>query len=383
MLLTAVEAITGWIAESLESLGDPGMAPRLLQRLGAQIGSGKIVLFCPRPGLTGPLACHQWGMPPDFLQRYAALIQVQDAWTAALETQHAQALARGGSLSQQLIATSALRRTGFYADYLRPLGIDAMVNGIVEDSAEFGTHVLAMYNELGQDEFTPEQFRWLQTVTPWVRALMRAQRRFEQQQQHARQLAHALDALPLGVLQLTPDGMLRYANDQARRWLSIEDECRVLLRHAQGWQARSALTAGELHPGLPRLLARSLGESTPQSARLSADADRALFAVATPLPISAESGRASGVQMVLVPEVPQSSATTVAICAALYGMTPAEAALLPLLLQGMTPREMADAQGVKLPTVRTQLASLFAKTGTRRQAELAQRVLRVAGLVAA
>ena len=88
-------------------------------------------------------------------------------------------------------------------------------------------------------------------------------------------------------------------------------------------------------------------------------------------------------QLVLVPEIPQYSAATVSICAALYGLTTAEAALLPLLLQGMTPREMADAHGVKLPTVRTQLASLFAKTGTRRQAELAQRVLRVAGLVAA
>ena len=45
-------------------------------------------------------------------------------------------------------------------------------------------------------------------------------------------------------------------------------------------------------------------------------------------------------------------------------------------------RQLANPiKGVKLPTVRTQLSSLYAKTGTRGQAELAQRVLRVAALV--
>ena len=87
-------------------------------------------------------------------------------------------------------------------------------------------------------------------------------------------------------------------------------------------------------------------------------------------------------QFVLVLETPPHAGATVSVCSALYGLTPAEAALLPLLLQGMTPREMADNRQVKMPTVRSQLASLYAKTGTRGQAELAQRVLRVAALVA-
>src|SRR3990167_7196796 len=60
---------------------------------------------------------------------------------------------------------------------------------------------------------------------------------------------------------------------------------------------------------------------------------------------------------------------------------PAKAPRLPLLRQVMTPREMADNRHVKMPTVRSQLASLYAKTGTRGQAELPQRVLRVAALV--
>ena len=143
------------MAESLEALGEPGMVERLLRRLGEALGSHKVVLFCPLPGSDDPLAAYQWGMPDDFLARYANLIQGCDAWSEALERQQGAALARGGSLSQQLVSTPALRRGAFYADYLRPLGIDAMVNSIVEASPEVGMHVLAMYNDLGQSEFTP------------------------------------------------------------------------------------------------------------------------------------------------------------------------------------------------------------------------------------
>ena len=62
------------MAESLEALGEPGMVERLLRRLGEALGSHKVVLFCPLPGSDDPLTAYQWGMPDDFLARYANLI---------------------------------------------------------------------------------------------------------------------------------------------------------------------------------------------------------------------------------------------------------------------------------------------------------------------
>jgi DNA-binding CsgD family transcriptional regulator len=55
---------------------------------------------------------------------------------------------------------------------------------------------------------------------------------------------------------------------------------------------------------------------------------------------------------------------------ALYGLTPAETRLVDLLMCGATPDEIAAQTNLKMPTVRSQLSSIFAKTGTRRQAEL-------------
>ena len=375
------------MAESLEALGEPGMVERMLRRLGEALGSHKVVLFCPLPGSDDPLAAYQWGMPDDFLARYAQLIQGCDAWSAALERQQDAALSRGGSLSQQLVGTAALRKGAFYADYLRPLGIDAMVNSIVEASPEVGMHVLALYNDLGQSEFTPEQFARLRAATPWVRSLMRAQRRLQQAQRHTSALERALDQLPLGVMHVNRRGDLRYLNEHARVWLGIQDACRILQRGTQGWQARQPQQLGQIHPALVPLLGASLTTQTPVSARLQPQhpgAPATLVALAAPLR-GAGAGPEAGeplAQFVLVPETPPHAGATVSVCSALYGLTPAEAALLPLLLQGMTPREMADNRQVKMPTVRSQLASLYAKTGTRGQAELAQRVLRVAALVA-
>ena len=248
-------------------------------------------------------------------------------------------------------------------------------------------HVLAMYNDLGQSEFTPGQFARLRAATPWVRSLMRAQRRLQQAQRHTSALERTLDQLPLGVMHVNRRGELRYLNEHARAWLGIEDACRILLRGATGWQARQPLQLAQIHPALVPLLGTSLSTQTPVSARLQPQhpgAPATLVALAAPLRggTAPATGEALA-QFILVPETPPHAGATVSVCSALYGLTPAEAALLPLLLQGMTPREMADTRQVKMPTVRSQLASLYAKTGTRGQAELAQRVLRVAALVAA
>lgn len=53
-----------------------------------------------------------------------------------------------------------------------------------------------------------------------------------------------------------------------------------------------------------------------------------------------------------------------------YGLTPAETRVLLAMLDGKTPRRIAEAAGVALPTVRTHLSRLYAKTETARQADL-------------
>jgi DNA-binding CsgD family transcriptional regulator len=76
-------------------------------------------------------------------------------------------------------------------------------------------------------------------------------------------------------------------------------------------------------------------------------------------------------------EAPQPSPTTLQ---RLFGLTPSEAALAVHLARGATLTEIAEERGVTLATVRSQLASVFDKTQTSRQAHLVALLARVAVL---
>ena len=65
-----------------------------------------------------------------------------------------------------------------------------------------------------------------------------------------------------------------------------------------------------------------------------------------------------------------SSSLGVDAVAAAFNLTPAEIRTLERLLGGSSPAEIADELGVALPTVRTHLSNIFAKTGTARQLDL-------------
>jgi DNA-binding CsgD family transcriptional regulator len=65
------------------------------------------------------------------------------------------------------------------------------------------------------------------------------------------------------------------------------------------------------------------------------------------------------------------------LLAVLFGLSHAEARLALRLLAGQTPQECAREAGVGVATVRSQLHSMFAKTGARRQAELVALLARV------
>jgi DNA-binding CsgD family transcriptional regulator len=64
-----------------------------------------------------------------------------------------------------------------------------------------------------------------------------------------------------------------------------------------------------------------------------------------------------------------------------FGISSAEARLALALANGETPKEYAASRNLGLPTVRTQLQSLFAKTGTRRQSELMRTLIRALACV--
>lgn len=63
-----------------------------------------------------------------------------------------------------------------------------------------------------------------------------------------------------------------------------------------------------------------------------------------------------------------------------FDLTPSETRVLLAIMEGKTPRAIAAAQGVRMPTVRTHLHRLFAKTATTGQPDLVRLVASVSKL---
>jgi DNA-binding CsgD family transcriptional regulator len=111
----------------------------------------------------------------------------------------------------------------------------------------------------------------------------------------------------------------------------------------------------------------SLGRSIPLPARGD---HPAMIAHLVPLRRSALDIFSGAFALIYVTLVVQQSAPQPALLEALFDLTPAEAKVASLLVQGQSVAEIAKAQDIKQNSVRTQLKAVFAKTGVHRQAEL-------------
>jgi DNA-binding CsgD family transcriptional regulator len=83
--------------------------------------------------------------------------------------------------------------------------------------------------------------------------------------------------------------------------------------------------------------------------------------------------------LVFVTDTRQPARSRSAVMQQLYRLTPSEARVADRLLDGLDVRETADHLGITAETCRFHLKRIFAKTGTRRQAELIRLMLSLPG----
>lgn len=183
---------------------------------------------------------------------------------------------------------------------------------------------------------------------------------------------HALNLLRTGVVFAMQDGEVIFANERAIQ----------LLHKGLGLTARRGKLVAERHEDhkrLEELLRRAVSAGRPGAQILSGVEAAAMQLIV--LPLSPGKSMADVAQqplaMVLINAPAEVELPDEGLLRQLFEFTPAETRLALGLLSGMTLDEHAENCGVSLATVRTQLRSLFAKTQTRRQAEL----VRLLGMV--
>jgi DNA-binding CsgD family transcriptional regulator len=343
--------------------------PEALRRIGASMaGSSGILAVHPMSGGV------QWamiaGLDPASLPTYA------DDFSSADTNpyfQMCQRVALGEPIpAENISAPVAVEQTEFYRTILAPQRLHySVVLTLLRDESRVAA--AAFLRSAIAGPFGQEELALLRALAPHLQRALKLTLRNEQLHAQSQSLAEALNVSATGTLLTDAHGQVIFVNPAGRRVLKEGDGLSIrkggLAVHDAS--ARKALTAA--------IAMASRGQA-------SDDAD---FEAATALIVPRQSGRQAynllvwplrvtpGVMPVDLPSAlifmtdPVTGARPpLETVAAIYGFTPSETALASLLVEGLTLKEAADRLDITMNTVKTHVKQLFAKTNTRRQADL-------------
>lgn len=340
------------------AVGHDDAWPEALRVLAKTFDASAAMLVAAGQGQRDQSFYAAWNHPEEAARAYSDHWWQHDVW---LQSGIAQGLFVQGRIlrGSDLVPLPVFRQSPFYRKYLAPLHMEYLLVCIVSDGSVPGlappSH-LSFFRRPDQPNFSADDLARMRLVFPHVvRAfdLHWATRRLQEQ---VALLHRFLDALDFGVVMLDPAGQVLYANQGVRAMAVAPPSARWL----GSLPARVAA-----HEPLGRLVhacARGqggglvLGSPAPE-----------LLALALPIECQADRPQ-PGACMLLLARYAQASVSGFVM--RIFGLSPAEARLLAPLLRGCTPAEMAAELGVKISTVRSQLSSIFAKTGATRQQDL-------------
>jgi DNA-binding CsgD family transcriptional regulator/PAS domain-containing protein len=274
-----------------------------------------------------------------------------------------------------VVAYDEFRRSRFYCEWAQPQGWVDVALAVLDKSASGWGCVLGISRNATNGMVDGEMRRRLSLVLPHVRHALRVGKTIERRQADAATFADILDHLGAGLFLLDAEGRIVHANAAAGDMLSDGGVLRsvggrLAAGDAQGERFLRETAIPPRREGVP---VGRVGVSVPLRA---GDGQRY---VARAMPLASDASRDTGAAAeattaVFVGKAAMDDPSPPDVIAQTYRLTPTELRVLFALVEVGGVPEIAAALGVAETTVKTHLARLFAKTGTRRQAELVRLV---------
>lgn len=287
-----------------------------------------------------------------------------DIW---LQTGLSKGLFKKGNMAigADFISTEELKRTAFYRDFLSTMPAEHLLVVIMSDGSEDSDTppmTLSFFRAPGATPFAPADLEALKGVYPHIHRAFALHWEWRSMRLQLRTFHASLDSMDFGVIFIDAARRIQFSNLAANR-----------------------LAISLLQPKLPTRGAVAQLIDTAASGEGGATVLDGQRIMALALPISTPERNPAGetraaVMLLLIDQDKQTLAAASFICNA-FALSKAESRLLPLLLKGKSPTDIANELGLKLPTVRSQLSSIFVKTGTARQQELIRLLGAVPNLV--
>ncbi|MBX3486109.1 hypothetical protein [Phenylobacterium sp.] len=256
--------------------------------------------------------------------------------------------------------TPAFLRTPFYNEFFRAFGDDtARCMGIVTRLAD-GYMSLAVHRGADDRPFELHAGATLEALVPHLRRMFALRHRLGQATPQSDLLQRALDGVAHGLVIADGFGKIMVANKRAEDLLKLGEG----LTLQTGRLTTTDAASRERLAAALRSAAQWSGNRG-DAMRLARPGRRpALRVLVAPL----AGTRPAAIVIIEDPEDADPKLETT--LRRLFDLTAAEAALARMLVDGLSPEQAAEARGVRMNTVRTQIQRLLAKTEATRLSDL-------------
>ena len=267
---------------------------------------------------------------------------------------------------EELIRQSVFEETEYYRDFGRNWGLSYLLGVHAPLTADLCFNI-GLHRPRDAEPFSPEIKAKFDLLLPHIqRALQLRLRAMDAERQASIGFA-GLSCLSFAAIVTNADAVIEFTNAAAER-LATRGASLKFVRRSERITVQLATKTQELH-----MLIRNAATGGAGGAMRYDSADDTLLILVAPLPNQINFNATFGKRvMVSIKETAHDGRMSKARLSALFNFTATESELAIALMSPKSIEEIAAERGVKIPTLRTQLGSMFAKTGTDNQRDLAR-----------
>ena len=375
------EAIYSLIGRIYDASLDARAWPQVVTDIASLQDTDKALLFTPTHLPTQGGFVFPVGISESAMQQWADCYAPHDVWTRAVKL---KGLAEGDvATDEDLVPHEEFLQTRWYQEFLSRIGIARVCCGIVfgVDSANMPMTAFSTYRDITSPAFGTRERELTRILIPHLSRSLGIMNRLHIAELKSAASLAALDRLTSGVLLFGANRTVLFANRSARKTLSEEDGLRLRLT-ANGNTVLAAASIETQHV-LDSALNTCLTPVNIEVAHFS-EAVRIKRSIRhepivinlSALPLENEFGsgpeRPLAIGFLNDPSVPVKMDEQ--LLRKIYDFSPAECRLANQLCLGGSLFEIGRRMNISENTVKTQIKSLFAKTGTNRQAQLVKTI---------
>ena len=268
-----------------------------------------------------------------------------------------------------------LIRSEFYNDWLKPNEMRNALGSVFFKSGS-ATSSLSLFRPKTAVAFGDDEARLMRILMPHLQRAFQLHNRIQGLERKGAAAGEALDQLRQGVVLLDANGHVVMCNQAAAALFAGQ---RALRLSSRGLIAANSAENRKLNQLIDGVTKTEKGESPQPGGAMAISRDSfqsPLQVLVMPLRTRMlRLGKTAPVVAVFISDPARKAPSEAKVFSQLYGLTAAEARLAGILCCGDSLKEASQQLGVTQNTLRSQLKSIFGKTGTNRQSQLVRLLL--------